>query len=49
MESAGISVATRSIAMLIFSFANCCRQYLQTVFVFAVVNLQTDTRDHLMQ
>lgn len=49
MESAGISVDSTSIAMLIFPFANCCRQYLQIVFVFAVVNLQTDTRDQLMQ
>lgn len=43
MESAGVSVDTTSLAMLIFPFANCCRQYLQIVFLFAVVNLQTDT------
>lgn len=44
MESAAGSVDTSSVAMLIFPFANCCRQYLQLVFVFAVVNLQTDTQ-----
>lgn len=49
MESAGVSVDTSSIAMLIFPFANCCRQYLQLAFVFAIVNLQSDTRDLLMQ
>lgn len=49
MESAAVSVDTSSVAMLIFPFANCWRQYLQLVFVFAVVNLQTDTPDHLMK